>query len=499
MRFPVDRSTIHILMPTWGHSATIDSTMNSISMSTDPRWICDIFVDSEDEKSDAEYLKLCKKWEMRDSRYRWTFSSERKGCGTARNKLLYLSSRHYPQIELCAIADSDDIYIPERLAIQRKYLIEHPDCDFVSSEMKVLYCDHRIEHVKNKHLTREEQHHALRNNENPLANPTVMFRREALLKFGGYAAEVCEDLDLWKRMYEAGMSVDVIQEPLVIYRGSHCKDESIIAPHVKLRNAPQPRKIHLVSGYFPLSGYPSTYRSYSDYIASGTRLMNLPVQKTIWFPEVEGDVIGETLKIGGNSYPSSMFRFDDPEKFWAKEMVRMEEEDGKEVEVSCNMLGKDTLDYHALQHQKTTWLAKVAAETDADVVVWIDFGIFHLPNVDENVLNRFFRHISARTGTRGHPVEMAGCWPQGKFEIQSDKPYWRFCGGVIVCRKDVASSLDESVKTAFSTCLSTNNLCMWEVNTWALAETLGLIQVRQYHADHNETMFTNYLGDPSPP
>ena len=54
----------------------------------------------------------------------------------------------------------------------------------------------------------------------PLAHPTVMMRREAVVKAGGYRRifSHCEDYDLWLRISELGFAIANVPQPLLNYR-----------------------------------------------------------------------------------------------------------------------------------------------------------------------------------------------------------------------------------------------------------------------------------------
>src|SRR5579859_2872026 len=55
---------------------------------------------------------------------------------------------------------------------------------------------------------------------------------------------------------------------------------------------------------------------------------------------------------------------------------------------------KNTLAYHAVQHQKTSWLVQAADEDrDADVLVWVDYGIFRLPGVTNQAIYEFMERV----------------------------------------------------------------------------------------------------------
>jgi hypothetical protein len=257
-------------------------------------------------------------------------------------------------------------------------------------------------------------------------------------------------------------------------------------------------RVHIVSAYFPLKSHP---RAMTSFLESGKRLMDLPVRKTIWLPADRWDPPPKAVAIhyNGHLYPKDMFDYDDADGFWLKQYVkRWERETGRKVKVSSQSPEKDTLDYHAIQHQKTYWLAKTAAKTQADVVVWVDFGIFHAPGVDESVIMKFISSVETRhSDFSASPIEIGGAWGKGKYGLHNDVPYWRFCGSVLVCRGDYAGYFDRVVKDAFMGHLKAAGNVMWEVNIWALAEWIRKPPIRQYLADHDASMFTNYLGESS--
>jgi glycosyltransferase involved in cell wall biosynthesis len=54
--------------------------------------------------------------------------------------------------------------------------------------------------------------------ESPLAHPSVMFRRELSERFGGYrAGDFPEDYELWLRWLEAGVRIEKVARPLLIW------------------------------------------------------------------------------------------------------------------------------------------------------------------------------------------------------------------------------------------------------------------------------------------
>lgn len=144
---------------------------------------------------------------------------------------------------------------------------------------------------------------------------------------------------------------------------------------------------------------------------------------------------------------------------------------------------KNTLDYHIAIHQKTFWLADAACRSDAAVVVWIDYGIFHLSDLKLDHVVEFLERAREEPS-----LAMPGCWHQA--ERPADRPNWRFCGGLVVAARSRLGPLHEAVKRVSLKRLVQDQYVTWEVNDWAAVE--DEMQIRWYEADHDRTMFTNY-------
>lgn len=152
---------------------------------------------------------------------------------------------------------------------------------------------------------------------------------------------------------------------------------------------------------------------------------------------------------------------------------------------------KNTLAYHCVQHQKFGWLLKAAIQDPkADTFVWMDYGVGHVPGVTVDVVWDFLQSIQ--------PGDFAipGCWEKENAVNTDFFPCWRFCGGVMVVPRQVLHKLYKVVKgTALDHVNRTGNVT-WEVNTLAEAEhNKKFPKVRWYKADHDQTLFTNYIPE----
>jgi len=119
--------------------------------------------------------------------------------------------------DIVARADSDDICLPERFA--RQIPLMSSGCDIVGSAIAEFTTDPDhpdvIRHVKTTQAEIERQARL----ECPFHHPSVVFRKSAVLRAGGYPElKQMEDYPLWARMLMNGARVANLSEVLVYYR-----------------------------------------------------------------------------------------------------------------------------------------------------------------------------------------------------------------------------------------------------------------------------------------
>jgi glycosyltransferase involved in cell wall biosynthesis len=122
--------------------------------------------------------------------------------------------------EFVTFLDSDDIYLPGRLAEEVKFLEEHQDykivyCDlryFFDGELETLY-KHRYTFYSGDVFGELLQKMFI-------TNTTVMFRREIYDKLGGYneSLGLVEDWEYFLRIAHAGYKIFFLEKDLVRYR-----------------------------------------------------------------------------------------------------------------------------------------------------------------------------------------------------------------------------------------------------------------------------------------
>jgi glycosyltransferase involved in cell wall biosynthesis len=126
--------------------------------------------------------------------------------------------------ELIARMDSDDVSMPDRIECQYNYFQSHPDVDIcgacveIFSDGEVAGGNIRYQAWLNACRSPAAIHRQLFI-ESPIPNPTAMFRREAILRLGGYRdPDWPEDYDLYLRADALGMRMAKPQPVLLRWR-----------------------------------------------------------------------------------------------------------------------------------------------------------------------------------------------------------------------------------------------------------------------------------------
>ena len=125
---------------------------------------------------------------------------------------------------------------------------------------------------------------------------------------------------------------------------------------------------------------------------------------------------------------------------------------------------KDTIDYLILQHQKSRWIADALGHTEADLVVWIDFGCMHIPSVTPQAVAAFYSRLPY---ARRDVITVASIWGPPIMPVSLDSPAWHTAGGVLIVPRQLADRFALLVEQAAARLIEGGRLA-WEVNTWAI-------------------------------
>ena len=173
-----------------------------------------------DDKSTDGTLKIVEET-LKGSGIRYViktpFVGERVGCGQGRNKAIQEAMGKY-----IAIQDADDISFPDRLQKEVDFLEKNEDVFCVSSWADVIdekgdMIDCFVYPPLNHNDIKVE---ILRKNNNPMIDPSSMFRKNIFNELGGYDKKwkLVPDFNLWRRAVIKGYKFGNIGEQLVKYR-----------------------------------------------------------------------------------------------------------------------------------------------------------------------------------------------------------------------------------------------------------------------------------------
>ncbi len=138
------------------------------------------------------------------------------GVSAARNRGIAMASG-----EFVAFLDSDDLWLPAKLAKQMAFLQDHPELEICQTDEVWIRNGFR---VNPRGYHRKPHGWVLKPSlKRCLISPSaVMMKRSLFVEVGGFdeSLPACEDYDLWLRI-AARSPVGLIADPLVIKRGGH--------------------------------------------------------------------------------------------------------------------------------------------------------------------------------------------------------------------------------------------------------------------------------------
>lgn len=121
---------------------------------------------------------------------------------------------------LIAPFGSDDIMLPQRIATQVAYMADKPEVGICAGAIQTIDADGRPgAKPRALPLRRLDFEDVFMDRKPGAPAPTLLFRREALERVGGFEPEVrLEDLMIELKITHAGYFIDILGEPLALYR-----------------------------------------------------------------------------------------------------------------------------------------------------------------------------------------------------------------------------------------------------------------------------------------
>lgn len=201
---------IDIILPSYNRASILDRAIQSVLNQSHQHFR--LFV-IDDGSTDETALVIAKHAGNEKVHY---LKQDNKGVSAARNFGIKASTA-----EWIAFLDSDDEWLPQKLATQVKFIKDHPDLRFVHSNEIWIRHGARV-NPKNK-FNKSNVDIFKRSLELCLISPsTVMMKRELSSQHGHFdeSFTVCEDYDLWLKIL-AREEVGFISELLIKKYGGH--------------------------------------------------------------------------------------------------------------------------------------------------------------------------------------------------------------------------------------------------------------------------------------
>lgn len=164
--------------------------------------------------------------------------------------------------EFCAWFDADDVYAANRLEKQVHALRDHPDAALVGAAMRVIDQHGKPTGELRQGETRDaDLRWALRFG-NPIAQPTVLFRRSAVLAAGNYPdRNGDEDYAMWARLSRTHRLIN-LDDVLVDYRVHDTNITHRFTPNLQSHRRERQEALH--DDLFPGLGVEQTVQLYAS-------------------------------------------------------------------------------------------------------------------------------------------------------------------------------------------------------------------------------------------
>ena len=224
-------------------------------------------------------------------------------------------------------------------------------------------------------------------------------------------------------------------------------------------------------------------RNIEKYIDYGKKLCNININKVIFIEEH----IFDTYFIN-EKYPLTTFIFT------SKEQLYLYKYTGNYL-TNFNKLfsdnpSKDTIEYMYVQCSKTEWV-RMAIEINpynTDQFVWVDFGIYHIMNNDEELFILIINDLNNKS-YENIRIASSSCY---NIETIYTHIQWFFLGGIFGGHKDKLIQFADLMKEKCIDIITNGKIIIWEVNIWFLIFLENYELFDRYIADHNASMLMWY-------
>lgn len=247
-----------VVMPTYRRAASTAAAVRSVLAQTDGRWECLVVDDGSGDGTRAALSGFT------DPRLRFFWNERNRGQHACRNQAI-----REARGEWIAFLDSDDLFLPERLARLAAAIASRPSAGFWFTNAWVHRWDRLIGLLFDPSREIPEGKvpgwYAVGDRWLPYVTTMVCVRKSAFEKTGFFREDlrILEDTELYARMFAGGLEVGVLREPLAvrfIHEGQITRDHQrdFLESMEALKNSGAPAEIaaaHRVRVAREVAGY----------------------------------------------------------------------------------------------------------------------------------------------------------------------------------------------------------------------------------------------------
>ncbi len=197
---------VSIITPTYNSSKFIEETIKSVIAQTYTNW--ELLI--TDDCSTDMTVPIVQAYVVQDSRIKLFVLDSNSGAATARNNSLAMAKGNY-----IAFLDSDDLWLPQKLALQLAYMQEHK-CAFSFSDYTLITEDGLLLNKVIHSPKKINYHHYLQNT--IIGCLTVMIDKEQVGDFYMPNISTSQDMATWLSIMKKGFVAYGIPKVLAQYR-----------------------------------------------------------------------------------------------------------------------------------------------------------------------------------------------------------------------------------------------------------------------------------------
>ncbi|MBR6445953.1 MAG: glycosyltransferase [Prevotella sp.] len=167
-----------------------------------------------DDSTETETINAIDEYARKDARIIVVRKEQKMGIAGARNEALLKAKG-----QLIALMDADDVSLPDRLEKQVEFARKHVDIDLFGGHIYIIDEKNKVTSLR-KYMVGQKQFKRMFAYRNPLAHPTIMFRRTIVDDGFLYdpTFKKAEDLEFYLRLHNNGYRLANMDDFLLNYR-----------------------------------------------------------------------------------------------------------------------------------------------------------------------------------------------------------------------------------------------------------------------------------------